>query len=169
MLIVVGASAKIRGSKGERELPVEKFCIAPGENAMAEDEFLVNLSLPAKKKPSGASFLRFIPRNEMDIAVVNAAAFVELTDKADKFVSVRVAVGSVAPTPLYLEKASEALKGLPVSKDNIEMAAQMAMDQANPIDDMRGSIEQRKHLTKVMTARTIARAVRRAGGKIDDA
>ena len=167
-LIVLSAIAKIRGPEGERELPVGEFCIAPRKNVMAEDEFLVSLSIPIMEKNSGASFLRFIPRNEMDIAVVNAAAFVELSPEAEKFVSVRIAIGSVAPTPLCVQKAGEALNGLPVSKESIDMAAAMAMAQAKPIDDMRGSIEQRKHLTKVLATRTLTSAINRAGGTVRD-
>ena len=72
-LIVLGGVATIAGPNGRRTLPVEEFCVSPGRNALAPDELLVSIHFPAPAANSGARFLRFIPRNEMDIAVVNAA------------------------------------------------------------------------------------------------
>jgi xanthine dehydrogenase FAD-binding subunit len=71
-LIAYSTICVIAGPNGVRELPVEEFCIAPGRNALQNGEFLLSLKLPPVKAGSGASYLRFIPRNEMDIAVVGS-------------------------------------------------------------------------------------------------
>lgn len=163
-LIVLRAIAHVAGPKGTRQLPVEDVCTAPGKTCLADNELLVKLHIPAPAKNAGAKFLRFIPRNEMDIAIVNVAAAVVLNDAGDKFVSARIAIGAVAPTPLFVNAAGDALAGKPVTDATIAEAARIAMEAAKPIDDMRGTIGQRKHLTKVLTARAIRAAVQRAKG-----
>ncbi|MFZ2627678.1 MAG: FAD binding domain-containing protein [Rugosibacter sp.] len=163
-LIALGAVAHIASATGARQLPVEQICVAPGKTCLAADELLVKIHIPAPVKHAGARFMRFIPRNEMDIAVVNVAAAVVLDEAGDRFVAARIALGSVAPTPLFVLAAGDALAGKPVTEESIAAAAQIAMEAAKPIDDMRGTIRQRKHLTRVLTARAIRDAVQRAKG-----
>ncbi|MDE3258994.1 MAG: xanthine dehydrogenase family protein subunit M [Gemmatimonadota bacterium] len=161
-LIVLGATARIAGPSGERDVAVEDFCTAPGQTVLQDGEFLVSVHFPPPAANSGAFFLRFIPRNEMDIAVVNAAASVVLNAGKNAFESARVAVGAVAPVPLYLPAAGAALAGSEVSDQSIEMAAEIARQSARPITDMRGTIEQRVHLAGVLTRRAVCGAVERA-------
>lgn len=161
-LIVLGATARIAGPAGEREVAVEDFCTAPGQTVLQDGEFLVSVHFPPPAANSGAFFLRFIPRNEMDIAVVNAAASVVLNAGKNAFESARIAVGAVAPIPLYLPAAGAALAGSEVSDQSIEMAAEIARQSARPITDMRGTIEQRVHLAGVLTRRAVCGAVERA-------
>jgi carbon-monoxide dehydrogenase medium subunit len=163
-LIVLGATCEIAGPGGRRPLPVEEFCTGPGQNALRPGELLVALALPAPAPHSGAAFERFIPRNEMDIAVTNAAASVTLSPDGSKFASARIAVGAVAPTPLFVKAAGDALAGQPVSPETIDRAARAAAAAAKPITDMRGSAAQRTHLAGVLTRRVIDRAVGRARG-----
>jgi carbon-monoxide dehydrogenase medium subunit len=163
-LIVLGAQCEIAGPKGRRTVPVEEFCTGPGRNVLAPDELLVALVFPAPAKNSGAAFERFIPRNEMDIAVTNAAASVTLSADGSKFESARVAIGAVAPTPLFVKAAGDALAGKAVSAESIDAAAKAATDAATPITDMRGSVGQRKHLAGVLTRRVINMATERAKG-----
>jgi carbon-monoxide dehydrogenase medium subunit len=163
-LIALGATCEIAGSNGKRSIPVEEFCTGPGGNALAPDEVLVSLTLPAAKPHFGAAFERFIPRNEMDIAVCNAAAGVTLSDDGSTFESARIAVGAVAPTPLLVREAGDALAGQAVSPEAIENAARAAAEAARPITDMRGSAAQRKHIAGVLTRRVIEKAIERAKG-----
>jgi len=165
-LIVLGAVAVIRNNGGTRELPVENFCTGPGTNALASDEVLVNLKLPAVVENSGAHFLRFTARNEMDIAVANAAASVVLTADHKHFVSVRIAIGAVGPTPLLVQEATKALHGKRVSGETVDTAAAIARLAASPINDMRGSIAQRKHLVGVLVTQALHGAIERAGGAL---
>ena len=161
-LIALGATAVIAGPGGSRELAVESFCTAPGQNILADGELLVSIRIPPPQKGSGAHYLRFIPRNEMDIAVAGVGSSVVLANGGKSIASARIALASVAPTPLFVEAAGAALAGKEISDDTIEAAAQAAMAAARPISDMRGTIEQRVHLVGVLTRRTLRGAIERA-------
>ena len=161
-MIVLEATAMIAGPDGTREVAVADFCTGPGKNVMAPGEFLVSLHFPPPAPNSGAHFLRFIPRNEMDIAVVNAASQVRLD--GDVVTWARVSIGATAPIPLLVQKAADALVGKPLTDASIAAAAAAARAAARPIDDMRGTIKQRKHLAAVLTERTLRAAADRARG-----
>ena len=160
-LIVLEGQVEIAGPNGRRTVAVEDFCTAPGRNVLGSGEFVVSLSFPAPAAGSGARFLRFIPRNEMDIAVTNAATQLRL-DGSGNVSWARVAIGAVAPTPLLVSEAADALVGKPLSEESIAAAADASRAVANPITDMRGSIRQRVHLAGVLTERTIRQAAERA-------
>jgi carbon-monoxide dehydrogenase medium subunit len=163
LLIAYGATCRVEGPGGSRELAVEDFCTAPGRNALQPGELLVSLHLPAPREGSGAHYLRFIPRNEMDIAVAGAGVQVTLED--GHFHSARIALASVAPTPLFVRAAGEALAGKPVAPESIATAADLARAAALPITDMRGTAEYRRHLCGVLTRRALEAAIRKARGQ----
>jgi CO/xanthine dehydrogenase FAD-binding subunit len=160
LLIALGATCSIASSRGSRELAVEDFCISPGRNALEAGEMLVSLHLPPPQPHSGARYLRFIPRNEMDIAVAGGGEEVVLDN--GKFRSARVALASVAPTPLFVRAAGESLAGNPVNETSIAAAAEIARQSAKPITDMRGTAEYRRHLCAVLTRRALEAAIQRA-------
>ena len=162
-MIVLDGRATIAGPNGRRQVPVEEFCSGPGRNVLEPGEFLLSLHFPPPPPRSGAHFLRFIPRNEMDIAVVNAASHVRLD--GDTVSWARVAVGAVAPIPLLVPEAAAALVGNPLTDETIAAAAAAARAAARPIADMRGSIKQRKHLAAVLTERSLHAAAARARGE----
>ncbi|MFT5368412.1 MAG: CO/xanthine dehydrogenase FAD-binding subunit [Candidatus Latescibacterota bacterium] len=159
-VIVLGGVCEVIGPNGQREIAAEDFFTAPGRNAMEAGEFLLAVRFPAPVAHSGAFFLRFIPRNEMDIAVANVA--VSLVLDGDTITSARVAIGAVAPTPLLVAEAGAALVGQTISDETIEKACVATRAAAKPISDMRGTIEQRVHLTGVLTKRAIQGAIERA-------
>ena len=163
-LIALGATCRVASVEGEREIPVEDFCTAPGTNALGEREVLVSLNLPAPSPGSGACYLRFIPRNEMDIAVAGAGVSVRLANGC--FDSGRVALAAVAATPLLVPEAGAALSGQPVGRAAIAAAAAAAKASARPISDMRGTAEYRSNLCEVLTRRALETAVERAGGTL---
>lgn len=164
-LIALGATCRIASEMGEREVAAEDFCTAPGRSVLAPTEVLVSLHFAAPAPNSGACYLRFIPRNEMDIAVAGAGVSVTLSDGV--FQDARVALASVAPTPLFVAAAGEALRGQPVARAAIASAAAAARDAARPISDMRGTAGYRRNLCEVLTRRALETAVRRAGGSLD--
>jgi len=161
-LIVHEATCIIAGRNGTREIPVEQFCIAPGKNVLQSGEFLLAIKVPVVKENFGAHFLRFIPRDEMDIAVVGTGASVTLDKAKQKILSARIALGAVAPTPLFVEEAGTFLVGKEISEENIREAARIAQAAARPISDLRGTEEHRKHLCAVLTRRALEKAVERA-------
>lgn len=161
-LIALGAICHIAGPGGERTVKAEDFCVAPGRNVLGAGEFLVWLELPPPAPRSGAQFLRFIPRNEMDIAVVNAAVAVTLDETRRQIASARIAIGAVAPTPLFVPEAGAALVGAALTPDAWQPAIDATRAAARPITDMRGSAAQRRHLVGVFTRRALEGAVERA-------
>src|SRR5262249_20195420 len=111
ILIALGATCRT----SVREIAVEDFCNGPGRNALQPGELLVALHLPPPQPRSGAQYLRFIPRNEMDIAVAGAGVAVALDNGT--FRSARVALAAVAPTPLFVREAGDWLAGKPANLD----------------------------------------------------
>ena len=160
-LIVLEAICVIAGPNGTREVPVEQFCTGPGQTVLERGEFLVSFKIPPPKNNSSSFYLRFIPRNEMDIAVVGAGASVVLDNAKASFVSARIGLAAVAPTPLFAEEASASLAGVEVSDEAVNAAAEAARQIARPISDMRGTIEQRVHLVEVLTRRALNGAIQR--------
>ena len=122
---------------------------------------LVSMKIPAPASNSSSYYLRFIPRNEMDIAVVGAGVSVTLDAAKQTITSARIALAAVAPTPLFAEQASALLAGREVSDEAIDAAAEAAQAIARPISDMRGTAEQRTHLVGVLTRRALNGAIQR--------
>ena len=118
------------------------------------------MTIPTPKPHAGSHYLRFIPRNEMDIAVAGVGASVLLSN--GKIDSARIALASVAPTPVFAKAAGDLLKGKEANEASIELASEEAKKAAKPITDMRGTIEQRVHLVGVLTKRALREAVKRA-------
>jgi carbon-monoxide dehydrogenase medium subunit len=159
-LIALGAKALIAGPDGRRSVPVEQFCTAPGRNVLKRGELLTGIEFPAPAKQGGSHYQRFIPRNEMDIAVVGVGVWLRL--EGANIAEGRIALGAVAPTPLYAAEASDFLKGKPAGEETFKQAGELARKIAKPISDMRGPAEHRVHLVGVLVARSLAAAVERA-------
>lgn len=162
-LICLDTTAVVAGPEGKREVPVESFCKAPGQTILADGEILVELRVPAPTSHQGGMYQRFIPRNEMDIAVAGAGSLVRVDPDSGVITHARIALASVAPTPLRVHAAEAALVGSEVSREAIERAASVARDSASPISDVRGSADYRRHLVQVLVRRTLLGALERAG------
>jgi carbon-monoxide dehydrogenase medium subunit len=154
LLIAYSAVARVVGPSGTREIAVEDFCVAPGRNALQPGEFLIDLFLPKPAPGSKAHYLRFIPRNEMDIAVVGVGVFATIADDG-RISAARLALAAVAPTPLFVREVSGALVGQAPSADLIAKAASIAREAAQPISDMRAPAEYRRHLCGVLSKRAL--------------
>jgi carbon-monoxide dehydrogenase medium subunit len=154
-LIAHHATCTIAGPQGSRRTPVEYFCTAPGKTVLQPGEFLVALHLPPPQRGFGAAYLRFTPRNEMDIAVVGAGVAIQLDADGATVTAARIALGAVAPTPLFVPAAAAALIGRPLTNASIAEAADIARAAARPIDDMRGTARYRRHLAGVLTRRAL--------------
>lgn len=161
-LIVHSAICEIALPQSRRRVPVEEFCVAPGRTVLGRGEFLASLHLPPPPPGFGAAYLRFIPRNEMDIAVVGVGASVQLDAEHRHIRTARVALAAVAPTPLFVREAGDALIGAEANEEAFALAAEIAQAAARPISDMRGTAEFRRHLVGVLTRRALAKAVERA-------
>lgn len=164
-MIVYEGVAAIAGPGGRRQVPVREFCAAPGRNVLGSGEMLLALEFPPPRERSGAGYLRFIPRNEMDIAVVGAGAWIELDASGQNVVEARIALGAVAPTPLAADEAAASLVGRPATVESFRAAGERARPIARPISDQRGPAEYRTHLVGVLVARALERAAARARGQ----
>jgi carbon-monoxide dehydrogenase medium subunit len=161
-LIAHEAVCVIAGREGTREVAVEQFCTGPGRTVLGRGELLVGLRLPPPWQHSGANYQRFIPRNEMDIAVVGVGSSVTLDETKTRCVAARVALGAVAPTPLFVPEVGAALVDGALSDSLIDKAAELARAAARPISDMRGDADYRRHLVGVLVKRTLQAAIARA-------
>jgi carbon-monoxide dehydrogenase medium subunit len=160
-MIAAAASVTVLGPEGEREVPVEDIVTGPGQTSLARDEIVVAVNLPPRPARSGDAYLRFIPRTEMDIAVVGAG--VSLTLGEDGLCShARVALGAVAATPLLVPEAAEALIGTSVDEDALARLAEAASAACRPIDDKRGTKVYRIKVAGVMARRAAEIALDRA-------
>jgi carbon-monoxide dehydrogenase medium subunit len=165
-LIVLGAIAEIAGVAGTRTLPVEALFVGPGRTVLASGELLVAIHLPAPAPRSAACYLRFTPRREMDIAVAGAGVWIRLDDHG-AIADARVALASVAPTPIRAQSAERALIGQRPMIDVLTAAAQASAADARPISDTRGSAGYRRELVAVLTGRALAAAAADLGFGIE--
>ena len=163
-LVAAGARALIAGPGGKRRVAVEKVVLSPGQTCLGKGEFIEGIQLNKPTRRSADAYLRFIPRTEMDIAVVSAGVQLEI-DAKGVVKSARVALGAVAPTVVLAKKAARAIVGTKLDKAALERMAEACAEVCSPIDDKRGTIEYRKKVSGVLAKRAAKIAYKRAGGK----
>ncbi len=163
-MMAAGAKAVIAGPKGRRTVPVEQIPVSPGKTILKKGEFIEAIQLPAKQPRSGDAYLRFIPRSEMDIAVVSAGINLTLDSKG-VVTAARVALGAVAPTVILVAAAAKALIGSKLDDAALVKLGQACSAACRPIDDKRGTIEFRTKVASVLARRAAKIAYGRAGGK----
>jgi carbon-monoxide dehydrogenase medium subunit len=161
-LISHGVNCLIAGPKGQREVRVEEFCTAPGKNVLQPGELLVTLVFPPPAAKTGSAYERFIPRNEMDIAVAGAGSWLQLSGDGQTVERARIGLAAVGPTPKFAAEASQWLAGKPATEDIFARAGELARNVATPITDMRGTAEYRMHLVGVLVKRTLMKSADRA-------
>ncbi|MBI4497385.1 MAG: xanthine dehydrogenase family protein subunit M [Chloroflexi bacterium] len=157
--IVAGAQARIIGPNGQRTVPLEEVFVGPNRTILAPDEILTDLLIPAPLPRSAGVYLRHCPRKELDIAIAGVGSYVQLDEAKATFTHARICLSAVAPVPLRAPRAEAALIGKPATAETIAAAAQVAAEEARPITDMRGTVEFRRHLVKVLTERTVTQSV----------
>src|SRR5262245_14718469 len=161
-LVAAGAKARIRGKKGTRTVAIDKIPVGPGKTSLDKGEFIEAVLLEKRRPRSADAYLRFIPRSEMDIAVVSAGIDLEC-DKAGVIAKARVALGAVAPTVKLVEAAAAALIGSKLEDKALTALAQACSAACQPIDDKRGTIEFRTKVAGVLARRAAQIAYQRAG------
>ena len=160
-MMAAGAKASIIGPKGRREVPIEEVATGPGKTSLAKGEIVASFLLPKRAPRSGDAYLRFIPRTEMDIAVVGAGVNLTLDDKG-VCSHARVAIGAVAERALLVPDAAKALIGSKVDADALKRMAAAVSAACRPIDDKRGTKEYRIKVSGVMARRAAEIALERA-------
>ncbi len=165
-LLTHEAVAVIAGPNGTRNVELADFFVGPGQTVLQAGEFLQELILPTPPENSASAYLRFIPRNEMDIAVAGVSSFLHLDPATRTVQKARVALASVAPTPVRARAAEAVLEGQLISADLISQAGAAAVESATPITDVRGSAEYRRELVNVLTRRTLNICLERIGVEV---
>ena len=159
-LVAAGATVSVLGPDGAREIAVEDIPTAPGRISLTKGEVVTAVKLPARRDGSGDAYLRFIPRTEMDIAVVGCA--VCLSVESGTITQARVSLGAVAPTVLLVDAAANAIIGSKLEDAALDDLAAAASGACNPIDDKRGTIKFRTHVAGVLARRAAKIAYERA-------
>ena len=163
-LVAAGAVAVVTGPKGKRNLPVEKIATGPGKTSLKKGEIVEAILLPKRPPKSGDAYLRFIPRTEMDIAVVGVGVNLTL-DAKGVCTAARVGLGAVAAQVLLVPEAAKALIGTKVDDAALDKLAAACSAACRPIDDKRGTKEFRIKVAGVLARRAAAIALKRAKGR----
>jgi CO/xanthine dehydrogenase FAD-binding subunit len=163
-LIAARASCIIAGPNGRRTTPVEAIVTGPGRISLEKGEFVVEFHVPKPKPRQSDAYLRFIPRTEMDIAVVGCAVNVTL-DGNGVCTDARVVLGAVAPTQVICEASAKALVGHSLDEPTLAALDAAAGGACNPITDKRGTIEYRIKVAGVLARRAAKIAFERAGAR----
>lgn len=161
-LFAAGAVVTVTGPKGSRDIPVEDVPAGPGKTKLAKGEVISAITLPPRGRNGGDAYLRFIPRTEMDIAVVGCAVSLRLD--GDRVVEARVALGAVAPTVLLSGACAKAIVGTTLDDAALAALAKAAEGEAKPISDKRGTKEFRIDVAGVLARRAAKIAYDRAKG-----
>ena len=153
-LIANEAICRIAGPNGKRDIKVQNFVKSPGKTILKRDEMLTSLFLPNKPVKSSSAYLRLIPRTEMDIAVVGAAAFLTL-DKNNKCLDAVVCLGAVAPKATIVKTAKRILVGNKINNESLTSLVMACENTCDPINDARGTVTYRTKVAGVLARRAV--------------
>ena len=156
-LIALNATANIAGAAGERTLPMEDFFRGPGQNAMSADEILTEIRIPKTGPQLVGEYIKFSPRDMMDLAYVGVAIAYNLGDDK-KCHGVRIVLGAVAPTPIRAKNSEALLEGQVLTEEIAAKVGDEAARESKPISDVRSSADYRRAMVGVMTKRAILNA-----------
>jgi len=157
-LIALNATAKIVGANGERTVTLEEFFRGPGQTVMSSDEILTEITIPKTGSRLVGEYIKFSPREMMDLAYVGVAVAYDFGDKDEKCEGVRIVLGAVAPTPLRAKRAEAALEGQILTEALAEKVGHLAAEEAKPISDVRSSADYRRAMVGAMTKRALLNA-----------
>ncbi len=163
-VIAANTICVIATENGEREDLVENIVLSPGVTSLKPGEFILGFKLPRSHSRSGDSYLRLIPRTEMDIAVVGVGVSLSL-DKAGNLETIRVCLGAVAPRQVLLPDLQKTCIGKQPSEELVQTLVELARKACNPINDKRGTVDYRTTVAGVLTKRAFKIALKRAQAK----
>lgn len=156
-LIADRAQVHLYGLSGSRSMPVESFVTGAGKTALAADELVSRLTVPAPRPHTGKAYLKHGRRVQMELATVGVA--VSITVERGQCLDVGIVLAAVGPTPIRAVHAEAMLRGRPVSAGLVLQAAHAAMEDARPISDVRASADYRREMVGVLTRRAIELAL----------
>ena len=163
-LMVLEAQLKLASKTGTRTVPITEFFLGPRKTVLKKNELLTEIIIPYEKDV-GTSMIKLGRRNSFTLSVVAVAALVKVED--NKFKDVRVALNSVAPTPVRAKSVEKSLIGKEVTLENIEEAAKLVVNDISPISDVRASAEYRKEMSIILTRDSLIKSLERIGLRIE--
>ena len=159
-MLALGAEIVAVGPKGERRMPIATFFTGPFETGLKPDEILVEIRVPVPPARSGGAYLK-LERKVGDFAT--AAVAVQVTLGANGACEqAGIGLTNVGLTPIKATRAEASLKGKALDESAIKQAAELAAQAAEPSADLRGSVEYKKDLVRILTARALRKAAERA-------
>jgi carbon-monoxide dehydrogenase medium subunit len=157
-LMALGARVEIRGTAGLREVPLEEFFRDYYEAALEPGELVTAVTVPLLPPASGASFIKFLPRTADDYATVAVAVTVTLEPDGERCREARIALGSVATTPLRGRAGEALLPGGRLGESLVQTVGEAVKGEVDPLDDHRGSAAYKREMTAVMVGRALTQA-----------
>jgi xanthine dehydrogenase FAD-binding subunit len=164
-MVAAGITVSVTGPNGTRQVAVEDIPTGPGKTSLDTGEMITAVHIPPRGEHGGDAYLRFIPRTEMDIAVVGCG--INLRVEGDTIAEARVALGAVARTVRLVPEAAEAIIGTTLDDAALSALAEAASSACSPIDDKRGTVKFRTHVAGVLAQRAAKIAYARAQGRKD--
>jgi CO/xanthine dehydrogenase FAD-binding subunit len=158
-LLVLDALVTVADVDRRWQMPLETLLFKPHLSALEPDQLLLDVVIPAENLGRASRFEKHGRRNGLTIAVVNAAAAVDLDAADERFVRVAIALGAVAPTTIRAHRAEAFLTGKRISGEAVAEAARIAAQETSPIDDFRASAQYRRDLAGVLTRRALQGAI----------
>jgi len=161
---LLGLDAKVRIFRlaGENTVELTKFFTGPGKTILKPDEILTGIDISSAPRHSSAVYLKLSPRRAMDLAVVGVGIVLWLSNDGSSCTDIRIALGAVAPVPIRAFKAEEIIRGQKLDNALLDETASLAAEETKPITDLRGSVEYRKEMVKVLTRRGIQQVIAQA-------
>jgi carbon-monoxide dehydrogenase medium subunit len=160
-LIALGATVKLVNSKRERTIDLEKFFTGPGETVLKDDELLTEIQVPSLPPRTGGTYLKLFSRGSVDIGTVGVAVMLTL-GKDENCHRARIVLAAVGPTPLRAKRAEEVIEGKKIEDGIVEKTAQSAVEEAQPISDVRSSVEYRREMVRIFTKQAIIQSLEQA-------
>ena len=157
-LLILDAELELESAAGRRMVPIESFFVGPGETAIRPGEILCRILVPTVNPGTSTASLKYGPRRAMDCAVASVAVALRF-DPSGVCQAARVALGSVAPTPVRSRRAEAVLAGQEPLEPCLKKAAEAARAEVQPITDLRASADYRSHLVEVLVKRALRKAV----------
>jgi aerobic carbon-monoxide dehydrogenase medium subunit len=157
-LIALQATTKLIGATGERTVTLDEFFLGPGQTIMNPDEILAEITIPKTSPRLVGEYIKFSPREMMDLAYVGVAVAYAISEKEKKCDGVRIVLGAVAPTPIRAKRAEALLEGQILSEELAEKVGAIAAEEAKPISDVRSSADYRRAMVGAMTKRALLNA-----------
>lgn len=164
-LMVLGAKVELKGKGKKRTVPLDRFFTGPGKTVMDDDEILTRIIIPGVHPLTGADYIKLGHRAALEIAIVAVASRITLDGPGGPIKDARIVLSAVAPKAVHAVSAEKMLVGERPSDELFSEAAKRAMDDASPVDDIRGGAAYRRKMVGILTKRTLHGALQAVRGR----